>query len=130
MSIQEIETETKDLSLPLLPESFYSDRRHDFSQFLPLLYTIQPWRMRERLKTVSVALILCLNIGIDPPDVTKTHPCAKCECWVDPFSLPPQKALEAIGRNLQQQYEASISILSFTFTIYRLIVKVFKIFFL
>ncbi|EGF82048.1 hypothetical protein BATDEDRAFT_15995 [Batrachochytrium dendrobatidis JAM81] len=27
------------------------------------------------------------------------------ECWIDPFSLPTQKALEAIGRNLQQQYE-------------------------
>jgi regulator-associated protein of mTOR len=65
----------------------------------------QDWRMRERLKTVSVALVLCLNIGIDPPDVVKTSPCAKLECWVDPLSLPPQKALETIGRNLQQQYE-------------------------
>ncbi|ORY51824.1 hypothetical protein BCR33DRAFT_712020 [Rhizoclosmatium globosum] len=63
------------------------------------------WRMRERLKTVSVALVLCLNIGIDPPDVLKTSPCAKLECWVDPASLPPQKALETIGKNLQQQYE-------------------------
>lgn len=63
------------------------------------------WRMRERLKTVSVALLLCLNIGIDPPDVVKTSPCAKLEGWIDPFSMPPQKALEAIGRNLQSQYE-------------------------
>ncbi|KAI9355379.1 raptor N-terminal caspase like domain-containing protein [Zopfochytrium polystomum] len=61
--------------------------------------------MRERLKTVTVAIVLCLNIGIDPPDVVKTNPCAKLECWVDPLSLPPQKALETIGRNLQQQYE-------------------------
>lgn len=61
--------------------------------------------MKERLKTVSVALVLCLNIGIDPPDVTKTQPCSKLEAWIDPFSLPPQKALEAIGRNLQSQYE-------------------------
>ncbi|KAJ3147882.1 hypothetical protein HK101_002189, partial [Irineochytrium annulatum] len=65
----------------------------------------EDWRMRERLKTVSVALILCLNIGIDPPDVVKTVPCAKLECWVDPISLPPQRALETIGRNLQTQYE-------------------------
>ncbi|KAI8613893.1 raptor N-terminal caspase like domain-containing protein [Chytriomyces sp. MP71] len=63
------------------------------------------WRMRERLKTVSVALVLCLNIGIDPPDILKTTPCAKTECWIDPLSLPPQKALETIGKNLQQQYE-------------------------
>ncbi|KAJ3062833.1 hypothetical protein HDU98_001330, partial [Podochytrium sp. JEL0797] len=66
---------------------------------------VSDWRMRERLKTVSVALVLCLNIGIDPPDVLKTQPCAKSECWVDPLSLPPQKALETIGKNLQQQYE-------------------------
>ena len=28
------------------------------------------------------------------------------ECWIDPFLLPGQRALEAIGRNLQSQYEA------------------------
>jgi len=56
----------------------------------------------------SVALVLCLNIGIDPPDVTKTVPCSKLEAWIDPLSLPPQKALEAIGRNLQSQYEVII----------------------
>ncbi|KAG5459219.1 MAG: raptor N-terminal caspase like domain-containing protein, partial [Olpidium bornovanus] len=66
---------------------------------------LQDWRMRERLKTVSVALVLCLNIGVDPPDVVKTDPCAKLECWVAPTPLLPQKALEAIGKNLQQQYE-------------------------
>lgn len=34
------------------------------------------------MKTVSVALILCLNVGVDPPDVVKTHPCARLECWI------------------------------------------------
>ncbi|KAJ3117290.1 hypothetical protein HK098_006306 [Nowakowskiella sp. JEL0407] len=67
---------------------------------------IQDWRMRERLKTVSVALVVCLNIAIDPPDIVKTNPCAKLECWVDPFSMPQQKALETIGAALQKQYEA------------------------
>lgn len=57
------------------------------------------------MKTVSVALVLCLNVGVDPPDILKTQPCAKLECWVDPFSMPPQKALEAIGSELQKQYE-------------------------
>ncbi|KAJ1329945.1 WD repeat-containing protein mip1 [Batrachochytrium salamandrivorans] len=65
----------------------------------------QEWRLRDRLKTVSVSLVLCLNIGVDPPDIVKPNPCARMECWIDPFSLPTQKALEAIGRNLQQQYE-------------------------
>ena len=38
---------------------------------------MQTWRMRERMKTVSVALVLCLNVGVDPPDVIKTQPCAR-----------------------------------------------------
>ena len=57
------------------------------------------------MKTVSVALVICLNVGVDPPDVTKTVPCARQECWVDAFSLNPQRALETIGQNLQRQYE-------------------------
>merc|ERR1719192_897115 len=66
---------------------------------------LQTWRMRERMKTVSVALVICLNVGVDPPDVTKTVPCARQECWVDPLSLNTQRALETIGANLQRQYE-------------------------
>lgn len=57
------------------------------------------------MKTVSVALVICLNVGVDPPDVTKTQPCARKECWIDPMSLNPQKAVETIGNNLQRQYE-------------------------
>lgn len=79
------------------------------------------------MKTVSVALVLCLNVGVDPPDVVKTQPCARLECWIgkilfservcfvfhviglfvylDPLTLSPSKALEAIGSNLQKQYE-------------------------
>lgn len=34
------------------------------------------------MKTVSVALVLCLNVGVDPPDIVKTQPCAKLECWI------------------------------------------------
>ena len=34
------------------------------------------------MKTVSVALVLCMNIGVDPPDVLKTSPCARQECWL------------------------------------------------
>ncbi|XP_063991237.1 regulatory-associated protein of mTOR isoform X1 [Diachasmimorpha longicaudata] len=65
----------------------------------------QSWRMKERMKTVSVALVLCLNVGVDPPDIVKTQPCARLECWIDPISVSPQKALETIGSNLQKQYE-------------------------
>ncbi|KAI7868605.1 hypothetical protein BDF14DRAFT_1956350 [Spinellus fusiger] len=34
-----------------------------------------------------------------------TSPCAKFECWIDPFLLVPLKSLEAIGKNLHTQYE-------------------------
>jgi len=63
------------------------------------------WRQKERLKTSSVALVVCLNIGVDPPDVIKISPCARLECWVDPLAMPSKKALDTIGKNLQAQYE-------------------------
>jgi hypothetical protein len=58
---------------------------------------VSKWRQKEKLKTTAVALVLCLNIGVDPPDVIKTSPCARLECWVDPLSMQPAKALETIG---------------------------------
>ena len=57
------------------------------------------------MKTMSVALIMCLNIGVDPPDVLKIAPCARAECWINPLLGPPAKALDAIGKALQAQYE-------------------------
>lgn len=66
---------------------------------------VPQWRLKDKLRTARAALVVCLNIGVDPPDVVKTQPCATLECWVDPFSMPSNKALEAIGRNLQHQFE-------------------------
>lgn len=63
------------------------------------------WRLKERVKTVSVALVLCLNVGVDPPDVVKIDPCAHLECWFDPLSEEPQKAIEHISVQLERQYE-------------------------
>lgn len=89
---------------------YYTDKRHetggnpkdDDSSNPP-----QEWRMRDRLKTVSAALAICLNIGVDPPDVVKTNPTAKLECWIDPSSptTAPTKTMEQIGKKLQEQYE-------------------------
>lgn len=62
------------------------------------------WRLKEKTKTVGLALVLCLNIGVDPPDVIKPNPCAKKQCWIDPTGQR-QKGLESIGSQLQQQYE-------------------------
>ena len=65
----------------------------------------QKWRTKDRMKTVSVALVLCLNIGVDPPDTMKISPCARMQCWINPMSAQPQNELDAIGKALQAQYE-------------------------
>jgi WD40 repeat protein len=63
------------------------------------------WRLRDRMKTVAVGLVMALNVGTDPPDITKPHPCAKLQCWMDPFSVTPRsKAKEKIGDRLEAQY--------------------------
>ncbi|XP_076312288.1 regulatory associated protein of MTOR complex 1 isoform X2 [Tachypleus tridentatus] len=82
----------------------FNEKRHTekIEGMKPFAHT---WRMKERMKTVSVALVLCLNVGVDPPDVVKTQPCARLECWTDPLSMAPHKALETIGSNLLKQYE-------------------------
>ncbi|KAI0829041.1 hypothetical protein BC628DRAFT_1362076 [Trametes gibbosa] len=65
-----------------------------------------PWRAAPgKIKTAHAALVLCLNIDVDPPDVIKTNPCAYLEAWVEPHTMPSQKALEVIGTNLQHQFE-------------------------
>lgn len=89
---------------------YFTDKRHesggkpkDNERIKPL----EDWRHRERSKTVSAALILCLNIGVDPPDVYKTQPTAVEECWTNPISQtqPASKMMEIIGKKLQDQYE-------------------------
>lgn len=60
---------------------------------------VSKWRQKERLKTTAVALVMCLNISVDPPDIIKVSPCARTECWIDPLSMAPQKALDAIGES-------------------------------
>lgn len=50
--------------------------------------------------------MVCLRLGYEPPDVVKTDPCAKLECWVDTQVVAKDKALEQVGQNLQRQYES------------------------
>lgn len=65
---------------------------------------VEPWLQRERKRTVSVALVLCLHVGVDPPDLVKPNPAAKLECWLDPSAVNQQRAVEMIGL-LFIQYE-------------------------
>ena len=64
----------------------------------------QAWQGKDRIKTAAVGLVLCLNIGVDPPDNVRFGAAATLECWKDPFELPAQQAIEAIGRALYKQY--------------------------
>jgi regulatory associated protein of mTOR len=86
---------------------YYTDKRHETggnpNEESP--FVLKEWRMKDRLKTVSAALAICLNIGVDPPDVVKTVPCATMEAWINPVGVQAPKALELIGKNIQQQYE-------------------------
>ena len=89
---------------------YYTDKRHETGgkpKEEDHSHPPQEWRMRDRLKTVSAALAICLNIGVDPPDVVKTNPTAKLECWTDPTSSTAanSKTMELIGKKLQEQYE-------------------------
>lgn len=95
--------ESSDLVDWFLPVSFNSKRHAECIE--GTIADSQTWRVKERMKTVSVALVLCLNVGVDPPDIVKTQPCARLECWIDPLSLVPQKALDSIAAALQKQYE-------------------------
>ncbi|KAL0787621.1 regulatory-associated protein of TOR 1 [Brassica napus] len=99
-------------SMAYLPQTIVlRELRHDASEASALLGTSEgivlapKWRLKERMKTGCVALVLCLNITVDPPDVIKISPCARIEAWIDPFSMAPPKALETIGQNLSTQYE-------------------------
>ena len=67
--------------------------------------TANTWRLKRKTNSVGVALVVCLNIGTDPPDIFKPANCARKECWFDPLSVPKTKALENIGNALQRQYE-------------------------
>jgi len=62
------------------------------------------WRLRDRMKTVGIGLVMALNVGTDPPDLTKPSPCAVLQCWMNPFAYSRAKAKELIGERLEQQY--------------------------
>lgn len=108
--------------LSLLANTFYiyfDDKRHNTNgnplleemkrspEYAKNYQPIADWKvMKERQKTISAVLVLCLNLGVDPPDVMKTYPCAKYEAWCDPSSFADtKKAIESIGKSLQSQYE-------------------------
>jgi len=84
------------------PQQQHNGSNH--SHYHPQYIVTPTWRLKERMKTVGVCLVLALNIGTDPPDLDKPNPCAKLQCWLDPTSISRAKAKERIGERLEQQY--------------------------
>lgn len=80
-----------------------AETRHETEQHT--LGSLARWRNKDRIKTQAAALILCLNIGVDPPDVIKVSPCARMECWLQPDPAQTSRNSQGIAKALQQQYE-------------------------
>lgn len=56
-------------------------------------------------RTVYVVLMLCLNLGIDPPDARKPEKCACVQAWVDPSKYSsPSNIPDTIIKELGDQY--------------------------
>lgn len=88
--------------------NYFEDKRHDTGgrPANAKREQTESWRIADRHRTVNAALVLCLNLGVDPPDIIKTQPCAKMEAWINPTHITDtKKAIEQIGKNLQAQYE-------------------------
>ncbi|VDP56614.1 unnamed protein product [Schistosoma mattheei] len=92
----------------LNPEMFLdSDTENDLIQDTVVAFTSRHLTeaIEGQIKTLTVALVICLNIDIDPPDVQKIPPFSRVEAWVDPTDANSLHALGNIGKNLQAQYE-------------------------
>ncbi|PSN48417.1 Regulatory-associated protein of mTOR [Blattella germanica] len=66
----------------------------------------QTWRMKERMKTVSVALVLCLNVGVDPPDIKqyeRWQPRARYKQSLDPTVEEVKKLCTSLRRNAKEE---------------------------
>ena len=90
--------------------TYFTDKRHD-TDGRPKLAAPHPppdWSAKDRTKTASAALVVCLNLGVDPPDVIKPNPSANLECWTTTQNntMTNSKILENIGKKLQEQFES------------------------
>lgn len=87
---------------------YYLEKRHELGGIARDQNMNDPpeWRMRDRLKTVSAIMALCLNIGVEPPGGIKVSPAPRLQCWIDPLGpVPGNNAMNAIAKALQSQYE-------------------------
>ena len=66
-------------------------------------YKIADWKSSgNKKKTTMAALVMCLNLGIPPPDIMRPQEYPYLEAFVNPSTYPDTKlALQAIGKHLQ-----------------------------
>lgn len=72
-------------------------------------YKISDWKSSSgnKKKTTMAALVMCLNLGIPPPDVIRPQEYPYLEAFINPSAYPDTKlALQAIGKSLQSNYES------------------------
>lgn len=98
-------------NVSILPSNTLIDQYYESCRLLLLLQQGHPnivptWRLKERMKTVGICLVLALNIGTDPPDTYKPTPCAKLQTWFDPTTISRSKARERIAERLEAQYSS------------------------
>ncbi|ODV85686.1 hypothetical protein CANARDRAFT_232451 [[Candida] arabinofermentans NRRL YB-2248] len=100
--------------LNILQSHYYShwDLKRNTSSANPspedVSHKISDWKSQSnKKKTTTAALVLCLNLGIPPPDIQKPQDCPVLESFVNPTThSDPKKALQAVGKNLQTNYES------------------------
>ncbi|KAH3763755.1 regulatory-associated protein of mTOR [Pelomyxa schiedti] len=92
--------------------NYFTEERHTSGLMTSPSFTLgveefPKWNsLKDKSRTVYGILSLCLNIGVDPPDVIKPHPCATLECWIDPAKSKSSKCLDQIMAALKTQYES------------------------
>ncbi|PIC32995.1 hypothetical protein B9Z55_013134 [Caenorhabditis nigoni] len=60
----------------------------------------------DRLRTASVAIIMCLHLGVDPPEApSRKDAPARLLSWVDPYKCGAHKAAMEVGLSTQRAYE-------------------------
>lgn len=71
-------------------------------------YKITDWKSAgNKKKTTMAVLVMCLNLGIPPPDIVRPQEYPYLEAFVNPSTYPDTKsALQAIGKSLQSNYES------------------------
>ena len=64
---------------------------------------LRPWRLTSRVRTTAVALCLCLNAGIDPPDAERSQ--SSHQLAYTSTMASPSTATATVMQRLQAQYE-------------------------